>query len=451
MEAVRNVKRPFRIGCGAGFSSDRLEPAADLVARGRLDAIVLECLAERTLASGHRNRMRDPSKGCNPWLERRMRTLLPLCHRHGTRLITNMGAANPAAAVERTLTLARELGLKGMRIACITGDDVTRHFPADTQPGEGSQTGTMAAHYICANAYLGIDALIPALMAEADVVISGRVADPSLFLAGIVHHFDWAPDDWQRLGAGTLAGHLLECGMQVTGGYFADPGYKDVPDLAHCGFPLAEIDEDGTFTITKLDGTGGMVTLATVKEQLLYEVHDPACYLTPDVTADFSQTRLEQTGRDRVRVRGAKGSPQPQQLKVTLGFDGGFVAEAGISYAGGNAAARGELARSILRERLSSLNGELRLDLIGVDSLHGTASSAIVRNDPPARDVRLRAAMRTADRETADTVLWEVEALLCCGPAGGGGFRGTVTSSVTTRSASIDRGLVRPECIMVTA
>lgn len=451
METLRNVNRTCRIGCGAGFSSDRLEPAVDLAARGRLDALVLECLAERTLAAGHRIRRNEPSAGYNSWLERRMRALLPVCRENGTRLVTNMGAANPAAAVERTLAIARELGLGGLRIACVQGDDVSATLDARTELWEGGVLGEETRSFVGANAYLGIDALLPAFAAGADVIISGRVADPSLFLAPLVHHHGWATDDWPLMGAGTLVGHLLECGMQVSGGYFADPGRKDVPDLARCGFPLAEVDADGTFTVTKLDGTGGEVSPATVREQLLYEVHDPARYLTPDVTADFSGVRLSPAGPDRVRVEGAGGRERPASLKVTVGFDGGLVAEAGISYAGSNALARGDLARSIIEERLRGIDGELRVDLIGHDSLHATAARSPRRNDVTIGDIRVRAVIRTDSREVAESLLWEVEALLCCGPAGGGGYRGGISPSILTKSAGIGRDLVQPGCIVVTA
>ena len=355
----------YRIGTGAGFSSDRLEPALDLLRLGRLDAIVFECVGERTLAFGHRDRRADPARGYNPLLERRMRAVLPLAQ---------------AAGIE----------------------------------------------------------------AGADVIITGRVADPSLFLAPMAHHFSWGLDDWRTLGAGTSVGHLLECAAQVTGGYFADPGHKEVPDLAYVGFPLAEVTADGSAIITKLESSGGLVSQRTVKEQLLYEVHDPAAYLTPDVSANFSQVQLSDDGKDRVRVNRAGGAPRPAQLKVTVAFDGGFLAEAEISYAGPGAAGRAGLAGSVVSERMDTLhgsNGQTRIDLIGVSALHASA----VDYPDMAQDVRLRCAMRASSMDAAELLLWEVEALLCCGPAAGGGYRGHVTPSVITYSAFVDRGDVRPQ------
>ncbi|MBT7160309.1 MAG: DUF1446 domain-containing protein [Rhodospirillaceae bacterium] len=439
------MRNTYRIGTGAGFSSDRLEPALDLLRHGKLDAIIFECVGERTLAFGHRDRRADPDKGYNPLLERRMRAVLPLAHAAGTRIITNMGVANPRAAALHTVKIAAELGLTGLKVAAVTGDEVNHLIGPDTHLLEPdcrlSETGR---EMLAANAYLGIEAILPAIEAGADVIITGRVADPSLFLAPLAHHFSWRLDDWSTLGAGTAVGHLMECGAQITGGYFADPGHKEVPNLAYVGFPLAEVSADGSATITKLAASGGLVSQRTVKEQLLYEVHDPGAYLTPDVSADFTQVGLADDGQDRVRVSQANGGRRPDQLKVTIAFDGGLLAEAEISYAGPGAAERALMAGDIVAERMDNLhhsNGPTRIDLIGVNALHGSA----VAYDAVAQDVRLRCAMRASSQEEAETLLWEVEALLCCGPAAGGGYRGHITPSVMTYSAFVDRGDVQPE------
>ncbi|MGI9510756.1 MAG: acyclic terpene utilization AtuA family protein [Geminicoccaceae bacterium] len=439
----------FRLGTGAGFSADRLDPAVDLVHEGHLDTIVFECIGERTLAFGHRDRMADPEKGYNPLLERRLRAVLPGCIANGTVLITNMGVANPNAAANLAVELSRTLGLWGRKIAAIGGDDVTALIGPDTELDEpGQRVSDIGRRMVGANAYLGADAILPALEAEADVIITGRVADPSLFLAPLCHAFGWRSDDWPTLGAGTLVGHLMECAAQVTGGYFADPGRKDVDNLAYVGFPIAEIDHDGGAIITKLERAGGEVSVRTVKEQLLYEVHDPSAYKTPDVVADFSHVTIQQAEPDRVRVGKAGGGARPDRLKVTVAFDGGFHAEAGISYAGSGAGRRAMLAREILKERMSRLHGNqapLRLDLIGQRSLHGTAGTDIETLPlEEARDVRLHAALRSDNRDSAALLLWEVEALLCCGPAGGGGFRGQITPSVVTHSAFLERERVHP-------
>jgi hypothetical protein len=439
----------LRLGCGAGFSSDRLGPAVDLARDGRLDYLIFECIGERTMAFGHRDRRLDPSKGYNPQLAARMRAVLPHCRRAGTRIVTNMGVANVRAAGAVVVDVARQIGLHGLRVALVEGDDVTHLFTPDARLDDhpGGTVAAVGKPVVGANVYLGADAILPALKAGADVVITGRVADPSLFLAPMQAAYDWAADDWDRLGQGSLIGHLLECGMQVTGGYFADPGIKDVPRLADCGYPIAEVAADGRAIITKLDGSGGLVDTRTVKEQLLYEVHDPAAYLTPDVTADFTTVTIDQAGADRVSVRGASGRRRPDRLKVTVGFDGGWLGEAGLSYAGINAVARGRLAAEVLRERLNRLGGvfrETRIDLIGLDSLHATARPTNAPPDPEVRDVRVRAALRAPDRADLEMLLWEVEAMLCCGPAGGGGYRGQIVPGVTTYSAFIDRSEVKP-------
>jgi hypothetical protein len=441
---MTNSPQAFRIGTGAGFSADRLDPAVDLARRGELDVMVLECLGERTVAFGHRDRMADPTRGYNAHLERRMRALLPACRAFGTAIITNMGAANPRAAASRTRDLARDLGLRGLKVACIEGDDVARIVPRN-QPfmDEPGSLADVDMPVVGMNAYLGADAIIPALEAGADVIIGGRLADPSMFLAPLMHRFGWSGTDAARLGAGTLIGHLLECGMQVTGGYFADPGVKDVTNLARCGYPIAEVQADGSGIITKLDDTGGCVTMATVKEQLLYEVHDPSRYLTPDVTADFSRVEIEAVGADRVRVSNATGTTRPDTLKVTVGFDAGFQGEAGLSYAGPAAQERGRLAGAIVGERLRQVHGikaELRIDLIGVGSLFATAGARAT----DTQDVRLHVALRSRTKEDAEIMLWEVESLLCCGPAGGGGFRGSIVPCVMTKSVLIERERVKP-------
>ena len=312
------------------------------------------------------------------------------------------------------------------------------------------ETGATAAELgnriVSANAYIGAQPIAEALANGADIVITGRAADPSLFVGPLVHEFGWGLDDWHRLGQATLIGHLLECAGQVTGGYFADPGYKDVPDLARLGFPIGEVSEDGSVVVTKVPGSGGRVIAATCKEQILYEIHDPARYLTPDVTADFSNVTVEEIGPDRVRIQGASGSPMPETLKVSVGAVEGFVGEGQISYAGPGARARGELALDIVRERLT-LTGvrasELRFDLIGVNSLHGDRLSGNGGHHEPY-EVRVRVAGRTDSLEEAVRIGNEVETLYTNGPAGGGGVTKSAREVVGILSAYIPREIVRP-------
>ena len=433
----------IRIGTGAGFSGDRLDPAVDLAERGALDYLVFECLAERTIALAVRARRQDPSAGFDPLLDERMRAVLPACARGGVKIVSNMGAANPLAAARRIAAIARELGLGPLKVAAVLGDDVLDAIRADNPPlmERPGDIGGLGPALLSANAYLGAEPLVEALAGGADVVVTGRVADPSLFLAPMMHAFGWAADDWRRLGRGTVVGHLLECAGQVTGGYFADPGFKDVEGLAELGFPLAEVAPDGSAVITKLPGTGGLVSVATCTEQLLYELHDPARYLTPDVTADFSSVRFVQVGEDRVSVTGGSGSARPDRLKVSIGYDDGYLGEGQISYAGPGAAERGRLALAILDQRLKRLGPDIvehRLELIGVDAL------AVGMVAPEPAEVRARLAVRALTQEAADRAGREVEALYTCGPAGGGGARRSVQPIVAIASALVDRAQVRP-------
>lgn len=431
-----------RIGAGAGYSGDRIEPAVELAEQGALDYLVFECLAERTIAIDQQIKMKDLSAGYDPLLARRIEAVLPACRKNGTRIITNMGAANPRAAAERTRAIARSLGLKGLKIAAVTGDDVL----AAVRDGDyvlqesGRPVADLGNRLVSANAYTGAESIAAALAAGADVVVTGRAGDPAMFLAALVHEFGWAMDDWDKLGRGTLVGHLLECAGQVTGGYFADPGCKDVAGLARLGFPIAEVDADGTCVVTKVAGSGGQVTLATCKEQLLYEVHDPARYFQPDVVADFSQVELEQIGPDRVRASGGRGHPKTRTLKVSVGYIDSYVGEGQISYAGPGAVARGRLALEIVRERLA-LTGvattELRFDLIGVDALHGPALSA---GEP--YEVRVRVAGRTDTLAEAIRIGNEVETLYTNGPAGGGGAFKSAREIVAVQSVLLPRELV---------
>ncbi|WP_028659654.1 acyclic terpene utilization AtuA family protein [Nocardioides insulae] len=436
---------PLRLGAGAGFAGDRLDPAVDLARRGDLDYLVFECLGERTVAAGQLRRLHDARAGYDPLLGTRMRAVLPAADLGRTRIITNSGAANPEAAADVVLGVARDLGLP-LRVAALTGDDVLaavrRLDPVVWETGV--PLSESSEELLSANAYLGSDAVRLALEEEPQVLVTGRVADPSLYLGPLSHEFGWRDDDWPTLGTGTVLGHLLECAGQLTGGYFADPVTKPVPGLARLGFPFAEVAADGGAVLGKLSGTGGRLDRQTCTEQLLYEVDDPAAYLTPDVTADFSRVRFTALGEDSVRVEGATGGPRPDQLKVTLGFRGGWLGEGQISYAGPRALDRARLAGDIVRERLRDVHG-LNEDAITVE-LIGTG--AAFRGLAPAPDsvpeVRLRVAAHTSGAELAQLVGWEVESLYTNGPAGGGGARKSSTETVQVRSCLIPRDLVQP-------
>jgi len=442
--------RTIRIGAGAGYSGDRIEPAVELAEQGALYYLVFECLAERTIALAQQARMKDPAGGYDPLLAARMQAVLPICRAKKVRIITNMGAANPISAAEATRSIARKLGLSGLKIAAVTGDDVlTKAKDADLALDTGDSVKGLGNRVVSANAYVGARGIADALASGADVVITGRAADPALFLGPLVHEFGWAMDDWDLLGKGTVVGHLLECAGQITGGYFADPGVKDVQGLARLGFPIGEVREDGDLVITKVAGSGGCVTAATVKEQLLYEIHDPTAYFQPDVVADFSHVAVEQVGPDRVHVTGGRGKPKTGLLKTSVGYIDSYVGEGQISYAGPGAVARGRLALEIVRERLAMTGAqttELRCDLIGVNALHGEASGA---GEP--YEVRVRVTGRTETLAEAVKIGNEVETLYTNGPAGGGGAWKSAREVIAVASCLVPENAVQLSVSLVEA
>jgi hypothetical protein len=445
--------RTIRIGSGAGYSGDRIEPAIELAEKGDIQYLVFECLGERTVALAQQARMKNPESGYDPLLEERMRAVLPLCAAKGIKIVTNMGAANPEAAARKTADIAKSLGLSALKVAAIVGDDVLDackdgDLPIMEFDGTIRQLGN---RLLSAKAYLGAEPMAQALTAGADIVITGRASDPALFLAPMIHAFGWAMDDWNLLGQGTVAGHLLECAGQITGGYFADPGYKDVAGLARLGFPIGEVGEDGSLVVTKVAGSGGAVTARTCKEQLLYEVHDPTKYFQPDVVADFSQVTVEEVGPDRVRISGGRGTKRTDTLKVSVGYLDSYIGEGQISYAGPGALARGRLALEIVRERLKLTNvaaSELRFELVGVDSLHGPEVSA--RAGEPY-EVRVRVSGRTENLREAVRIGNEVETLYTNGPAAGGGAWKSARDVVAVASVLLPRELAKPQVRFVGA
>lgn len=432
------MKEVVRIGCGAGFSGDRLEPAAVLVEQGKLDYLVLECLAERTIALAQKRKAVDPTKGYDVLLERRIKVLLPLLKKNGVKLLTNMGAANPLAAADKVVTIAKDLGIS-IKVAAVTGDDVLQFITGEETAIETGKPLKDSGEILSANAYLGADTILPALQTGADIIITGRVADPSLVVATLVHQFGWSLDDSQMMGKATVIGHLMECAGQITGGYYADPVKKPVENMDELGHPFADVFIDGSAKIGKVEGAGGVINLATAKEQLLYEVTNPYEYITPDVVADFITVSLHQEGKDRVLVKGGSGKQKPNTLKVSVGYKAGFVGEGEISYAGSSALERAKLAGEIIQKRLQNQFPELRIDYIGCSSVH---PSSLGQNCQPY-EVRLRLAGKAKTAEEAALIGEEVEALYTNGPAGGGGVRKYVNEVVGIVSTLIDRNRIK--------
>ena len=436
------MKEKIRIGGGAGFSGDRIEPAVLLAEKGGLDYLVLECLAERTIALAQKRKMADPSKGYDPLLEKRIMTLLKPLVINNTRLITNMGAANPVEAAKRIVEIAREQKVK-IKVAAITGDDVLEIIQQKSPFICDLENNMPLTSYrvISANAYLGSGPIVEALKTGAHIIITGRVADPSLFLAPMIYEFGWDESDYNLMGKGTIIGHLMECAGQITGGYFADGVLKKVEGLENLGYPFADIFEGGTAVISKIENTGGVVNLHTAREQLLYEVMNPSEYFTPDVVADFTTVYLEEAGKDKVHFSGGGGRPRPSTYKVSIGYKAFFLGEGEISYAGFAAFERAQLAAGIIEKRLQSRLRDVRTDFIGIQSMHKT----IFDKKALPYEVRLRVAAKAETEAEAALVGEEVEALYTNGPAGGGGARKYVKEVIGIVSTLLDRNSVFPQ------
>ena len=445
--------KSIRIGSGAGFANDRFEPAVELLEKGNLDYLIFECLGERTVAFAMLRKNKNPEKGYDSQLELRFEKLFEVFRKQEihTKIVSNMGAANPIGAAKKIAAMAKERGLGHLKIAAVTGDDVLdridKYMDQITMERD-VKLETIKDTIVNANAYIGCASIVEALEHGADIVITGRAADPSLTVGPCVHEFGWAMDEWDKLGKATVAGHLLECGGQATGGYYADPGYKeDVPEPWRMGFPICVIDENGNFEITKVEGSGGIVTEGTIKEQLLYEIQDPSGYITPDVIADFTEIEVKQIGKDRVAVTGGKGRAKTGKLKINCGYNDCYIGEGEISYGGRNCVARAKLAAETVLKRLELCKiqySEIRVDLIGITSLYKEKVGYEMSKCEPA-EVRLRVAARTKDYYNADRVGYEVETLLCCGPASGGGARRTVRDIISLASILIDEKDVKTE------
>lgn len=443
----------IKIGAGASFATDRIEPAAELAEKGGIDYLVYECLAERTIALSQLEKSKNPAKGFNELLDDRFYLALPHCRQNGIRVVTSMGAANPVGAAKRTCEIIRELGLMPWKVAAVTGDDVFDYCVRHKERIEIWETGQSLAHLegelVSANAYLGAEPIVSALQQGAGIVITGRVADPSLFLAPMIHAFGWRMDDWDLLGKGQTGADMIECGANVTGGFFADPGYKEVMNLAYLGYPILEVNRDGEMVLTKIEGTGGIVNAAICKEHMLYEIHDPANYITPDVIVDFTQVSFEEVGKDRVKITGGRGKPGPADLKVSIGVKEGFIGEGEITYAGLGCLERAKLAEQVVRERLKigkvSIE-ELRVDYIGINSLHGEAS---LPSPAPPYEVRLRFAGRTKERRDAVKIGNEVETLVGKGPCSTCMPRKYVREVLAIYSCLIPVEAVKPEIVMM--
>jgi hypothetical protein len=417
------AKKLVRLGGGSAGAEDRLDPALELIEKGGVDYVGFDSLSEAELSIIGRKKSLDPSApGYDEFAGRRLRTMLPMAVANGVKIISNLGALDPPSAQDLALRIATEESLRGVRVAAVTGDNVLDRVRALNL--KAVETGLGASHYgdrlISAHAYVPADVIVEALSDGAQVVITGRIGDASLFLGPLLYEFDWDSSDWDKRARGLVAGHLLECGAQVTGGYFADPPYKVVPDLHRLGFPIAEVSDDGEIVITKVDGSGGLVSPATCREQLLYEVHDPSRYLTADVVADFHDADFEQLGPDRVGLCGVvNGHPGAEQLKVSLGVAEGYLGSSTVFYGGPGARSRAELAADEVRARIEYLGlqpDRLSVSLLGLDSMYGTT---VAGDAAEPWEVGLRVAAQAMSEEDVVTVVREASTVLSNnGPAG---------------------------------
>jgi hypothetical protein len=380
-------------------------------------------MSEVTMSAAQVSRIEHPGEpGYDPYLEKRLKPILRSCKEKHIKVITNQGWLDPAGAAETILKIARELNLKELKVVSIDGpsliDTIVRNEVVFLE--NGRKATEYLDKIVSAEAYLGAKEITAALQAGADVVITSRIADSSLYLGPLAYEFGWDYDDHNLIAKGITVGHLMECAGQVTGGYFADPGYKDVPGLENLGHPICEVSEDRVF-ITKTPGTGGLVTEDTCKEQLLYEITDPSGYLCPDGIADFTGIKIRQAGQDRVEVSGFRGHPRPPTLKVLIGVTEGYLAEEMVLYAGPGAMERAQLAEDILRKRFAAgkLKAQsIRMDHVGIDSIHREATPQWLCVDP--YEVILRISIRTEDAVEAHKLRYEVDPMAVNGPAGTG-------------------------------
>jgi len=422
--------KTVRIGNGQGFWGDNVDAPVELLRGGPIDYIGMDYLAEVTLSIMMRQKLKRPELGYATDFIGFIRRVLPELKERKVRVLTNAGGLNPHACREKIFEVARELGVSGVRVGVVEGDDILDRLPELVAAGHemknmdtGEPIEPLLDEFTSANAYLGARPVIEALEQDALIVLCGRVTDTALALAPAAYEFGWGEDDWNHLAAGTIAGHILECGPQSTGGNFTR--WWEVPDLWNIGYPIVEMDESGEFVVTKHGGTGGMVTVDTVSEQLLYEMGDPRDYITPDVVADFTTIRLEQAGKDRVRVHGIEGRPKTPFLKISASHLAGFKSAGQITVSGPRAVDKARLAAETVWKRLERAGvtfdeSAREVELLGQGSvLPGIWS---VPDEPP--EVVLRMAVRDRDRTKVERFGKEIAPLVTAGPPGVTGFAG---------------------------
>ena len=451
------AKDMIRIASGQGFWGDRLGAPIEQVRRGPIDFLMMDYLAEVTMSILQKQRARDPSQGYARDFIPLMEELFPDLLAKGIRVVTNAGGVNLEGCRDALLAAARKTAGKSeerARIGIVLGDDLMGRLEQLVEEGHelrhmetGQPLSDVLGRVASANAYIGAGPIIEALDRGATVVVTGRSTDTALTYAPMIHTFGWAPDQWDRLAAGVVAGHINECGAQATGGNCLID-WESIPDLADVGYPIIEAGPDGSFVVTKHEGTGGRVNPATVKEQLLYEMGDPKEYITPDVVADFTTIRLEDAGENRVRVTGVKGRPRTDRLKVSIAYQDGWKAVGTLVYAWPDAVKKARAADRVLRERLYRMGlrfDEIRTEFVGWNSTHGHLAG------PPPDDlpeVELRVAVRASEREPVERFTREIAPLILTGPPSVTGFAGgrpRVQEIMAFWPALIDRDVIESD------
>ncbi len=450
-----------RIASGQGFWGDWLEAPVRQIEGGPVDYLMMDFLAEVTMSILQKQRSRDPALGYARDVVPLLARILPAVVERGIRVTTNAGGVNPDACAAAVAETARDLGLRGrLKIGVVTGDDILARLDDLLARGvtladmdTGRPLSDIRDRVLSANAYLGSAPVVQALAEGAQVVITGRVTDTGLTLAPLVHAFGWSPEAWDLMAAGTIAGHIIECGAQASGGNYL-AGWPTVPSLEDVGYPLVEAEPDGSFVVTKHPGTGGAVTVASVTEQLVYEMGDPRQYITPDGVADFTTVRLAQDGRDRVRVSGIRGRPATPYLKVSIAYAAGWKAVGTLVYAWPDAYAKAREADRVLRARLERLGlkfDEVLTEFVGVNATHGPLAG---EPSPDLPEVQLRVGVRAGDRDGVERFTRELAPLILNGPPSVTGFAGgrpKVEQVVAYWPALVPKAEIRPAVRIVAA
>jgi hypothetical protein len=448
------MKQKIRIAAGQGFWGDLPEAPVRQVEGGPIDYLMLDYLAEVTMSIMQKQRSRDPSAGYAKDFVPLMKRILPTCVERNIRVTANAGGVNVEGCATAVREVARELGLGGkLRIGIVTGDDIMPRIDEFLSRGielrnmdTGAALSTVRDRIQSANVYLGAGPMLEALNRNAQIVITGRATDTGLTLAPLMHEFGWATDDWNKIAAGTIAGHIIECGAQCSGGN-CQYEWRSVPNLADVGFPIVEANPDGTFVVTKHERTGGWVIIPSVKEQLVYEMGDPHQYITPDCIADFTTVRLEYEGRDRVRVFGIEGRPATDTFKVSISYSAGYKAVGTLVYSWPEAYDKAQAADRILRTRLARLGlkfDQILTEFVGANATHGPLAG---KPSPDLPEVQLRVGVRSEDRTAVERFTKEIAPLVLTGPPGVTGFAGgrpKVEEIVAYWPALISKDVIRP-------